>query len=80
MFEEMKAAWNELKLWEQVALASVCTFVVLVVYGAFLAALERLRAGAAGTFTFGFVLLLFIVCFWTIILMVSRNGDVNSPW
>lgn len=72
MFEELKATWNELSPWEQVALASACTFGVLVVYGAFLALLEKLHPGAAGTFTFGFVLLLFIVMFWTLICVVNQ--------
>lgn len=75
MLEEIKAAWKESKPWKQVVLASVCTFGVLVVYGVLLTLLERLVPGGAGAFTFGFVLLLFIIMFWTLMLVVSRDDD-----
>lgn len=72
MYEELKVAWNELTPWEQVTLASACTFGVLAVYGAFLALLEKLVPGGAGAFTFGFVLFLFIVMFWILICVVNQ--------
>jgi apolipoprotein N-acyltransferase len=75
MFEELKAAWNELKLWEQVALASVCSFVALVVYGTLIVALEKWKTGAAGSLTFALILTMIIVWFWWSVLSVVGCND-----